>query len=100
MIAKRKSPIAAAAPMTAARITPIDSTMMLTRFTLELNGPAYHAHNAPTTKPPTSSPTPIFRLFPLPKYAVKAPVMTRKRLKVRRRMVRNVYQSNAEKALM
>ena len=38
-------------------------------------------------RPPMRSPTPIFRLLPLPKYAVKAPVMTRKRLNVRSRMV-------------
>src|SRR5207249_4667389 len=67
MIARRKRPIAAAAPMIAARITPIDSTMMLTRLTLELNGPAYQAHRVPTINPPTKRPTPIFRLFPLPK---------------------------------
>src|SRR5437867_10242972 len=67
MIARRKRPIAAAAPMIAARITPIDSTMTLTRLTLELNGPAYQAHRVPTINPPTKRPTPIFRLFPLPK---------------------------------
>src|SRR5207245_9118861 len=74
MIARRKRPIAAAAPMTAARITPIDSTMTLTRLTLELNGPAYQAHRTPTINQPTKRPTPIFRLFPLPQSAVKAPV--------------------------
>src|SRR5213594_70306 len=99
MIARRKSPIAAAAPMTAARITPIDWAMVPTRLVPALYGPAYHAQKTPTTKPPTRSPTPILRLFPLPKYAVKAPVITRKSAKVKSKMVTNVNRSNASNGI-
>src|SRR6058998_1746657 len=99
MIARRKSPIAAAAPMTAARITPIDWAMVPTKLVPALYGPAYHAQKTPTTKPPTRSPTPILRLFPLPKYAVKAPVITRKSAKVKSKMVTNVNRSNASNGI-
>src|SRR3989337_781638 len=103
MMASRKRPMATAAPMAAARITPMDSRMPPVRPTLSLMkayGPTPRAHTIPTARPPTSRPAPIFRLFPLPKYAVKAPVMTRKRLKVNRSTVTNVIGSNALKPAM
>src|SRR5881396_3387683 len=100
MMARRNSPIAAAAPMMAARMTPIDWTMIPTRSTLGATGPAYQPQRIPTMRPPTSRPTPILRLFPLPKYAVKAPVITRNRANVSRRMVKNVGQSSALNAIL
>src|SRR2546422_825041 len=70
-----------------------------TRLVPALYGPAYHAQKTPTTKPPTRSPTPILRLFPLPKYAVKAPVITRKSAKVKSKIVTNVNGSNASNGI-
>src|SRR5438094_153454 len=67
MMASRNSPMAAAAPMRAARMTPIDWTMIGTSSTLPAAGPEYHPQARPTTRPPIRRPTPIFRLFPLPK---------------------------------
>src|SRR5438132_10039862 len=59
MIAKRNNPIAMAAPTTAATITPTDWTTTPTKSTLgDGPGPVYHPQRTPTTRPPTSSPTP------------------------------------------
>src|SRR2546422_1018531 len=77
----------------------VRGAMVPTRLVPALYGPAYHAQNTPTTKPPTRSPTPILRLFPLPKYAVKAPVITRKSAKVKSKMVTNVNGSNASNGI-
>src|SRR5580658_1364524 len=49
----------------------------------------------PTTSPTTSSATPIVRLFPLPKYAVKIPARIRNNPNTRSRIVRNCQPSIA-----
>src|SRR5207244_2497283 len=62
MMASRKSPMAIAAPMIAARITPIDWMMTSIRTMPVEPGPEYQTQRIPTMRPPTRSPTPIFRL--------------------------------------
>src|SRR6059058_497416 len=70
MMASRNSPMAAAAPMRAARMTPIDWTMIGTSSTLPAAGPEYHPQARPTTRPPIRRPTPIFRLILLLTFAL------------------------------
>src|SRR3989304_1658828 len=65
----------------------------------KVSGPPATTHRIPTTRPPARSPPPILRLFPLPKYAVNAPVMTRKIANVSSRMGRNVQRSRAVNAM-